>query len=150
MDNVSNRAKLFFPSGFAFLGLSNKLFLFFLQLFLLLQQFACIFLGLVLFANLLLNRVDFFVLLVALELDCREPTLLPKLADKGECACLYGSLLLTHSLYKAITSSTISTEAPRLRCDSRTISGLPPRSSMNKLMSSIVLYLTTSSKNEKF
>jgi hypothetical protein len=49
-----------------------------------------------------------------------------------------GHLLSRHALSRAMTSSTSSTEANRLRWDSRISSGLPPLSVRNKLMSSIV------------
>jgi hypothetical protein len=47
-------------------------------------------------------------------------------------------VLLTHARSSAMISSTTSTEAPRLRCDSRTRSGLPPLSARKRRMSSMV------------
>lgn len=58
-------------------------------------------------------------------------------------------VLFTQSWYIWMTSSTISTEWPRLRCDSRISSEFPPLASMKLVTSSVIFwYLVDSRKRE--
>jgi len=62
--------------------------------------------------------------------------------DRLQCYCEERErerVRFRHSLSRSMTSSTISTGAKRRRCDSRMSSGLWPFSSLNRLMSNMLL-----------
>jgi hypothetical protein len=84
--------------------------------------------------DLLLGVVDLLAELVQLEIN--YPIHAINTLDVND-GIRFGARF-THSSYMATTSSTISVESPRLRCDSRIDSAFPPFLSMNSSTSSVM------------
>lgn len=82
----------------------------------------------------LLSVVDLLAELVQLEINYPIRVVNTLDANGG----VRSGARFTHSSYMAITSSTISAESPRLRCDSRIDSAFPPFLSMNSNTSSVM------------
>lgn len=89
---------------------------------------------LLLCGDLLLSVVDLLAELVQLEINYPIRAINTLDVNIG----VRSGVRFTHSSYMATTSSTISVESPRLRCDSRIDSAFPPFLSMNSSTSSVM------------